>query len=196
MAGSSWVGFSDRPHFRTLDIAVGWWVSGKFATCLAAWCKMGVLPPVWCCCPRSLMALCHLPESKKESCPFSIKNKPSFPKLVSWQELGAMKESQLFPCPFQRWGSHIPTLGPSAVAMLTEWQSPWYSSASCSCSWEGGREVTGRGGSGRPLWDCWWSERVLCHFCACLEILGLEGNELSCCAWLGRNWLPLAEGWP
>lgn len=90
---------------------------------------------------------------QKRKLPFFHKNKLNCPKLVSWQELGVMKESQLFPCPFQRWGSHIPPLGPSAVAMLTEWQSPWYSSASCSCSWEGGREVTD--------WSWWEREASL-----------------------------------
>lgn len=74
-------GCSDHPHFRTLDIPVGWWVSGKFATCLAGWCKMGVLPLAWCCCPRSLMASCHLHESRKESCQFSIKTSSTAP---SW----------------------------------------------------------------------------------------------------------------
>lgn len=145
--------------------------------------------------PKVADGLVPSTRKKKRKLPVFHKNKLNCPKLVSWQELGVMKESQLFPCPFQWWRSLIPPLGLSPVAVLAMWQSPWYSSASCCCSWEDGREVAGCGGSVGLLWDHWWSEQVFCHFWTCLEILGLEGNELGCCAWLARSRSLLAEGW-
>lgn len=55
-----------------------------------------------------LEILKSLKKKKKRNLPFYCGSKVSYPKLESWQEkpgaqFGVMKETHVFPCPFQRW---------------------------------------------------------------------------------------------